>query len=60
MVRNKSALWMYNAQNRDGKIITMNCYADSSEEADETARWLCHFLGFLYLANLSRHQTCFL
>lgn len=58
MIQHTSTLWMFNAQTRDGKVVKKSCYADSMEEADETARWLCHLVGCLYLANLTRHQTC--
>lgn len=60
MLEYKSYKYMFDAQMRSGEIKTLSVFADNNAEAEETAIWLCHFVGALYLANLTRHRKCVL
>lgn len=50
--------YMFDAQTRDGQIKTFDVFANSNAEAEETAIWISHFIGALYLANLTRAGKC--
>ena len=58
--KSRSTRWMFDVQRKDGKIGTMSVFADSAAEADENARFVAHLVGALYLANLTKHDTCLL
>lgn len=58
MIEHMAKQFMYDAMRRNGKRAIMSVYADNIEEAQETALWLCRFIGAEYLGNMTEHRAC--
>jgi hypothetical protein len=57
--KNPSKVYLYDAE-RDGKRKVWTVYADSAEEAEETAKSICRLFGALYIGNLTGNRECFI
>lgn len=56
--RHRATVYMFDVCTRRGKNRVWNVYADSVEEAEENAKFLCNFLGAVFLGNITESRTC--
>lgn len=50
--------YMFDVTNRNGKHKVWSVYADSIEEAAETAKTMCRMFGAEYIGNLTGGMEC--
>ena len=53
-----SSSYLFDVRTADGKQKVWRCYADSTAEAEETAKTLCRMLNAVYLGNLTSDRKC--
>ena len=58
MRKHKARRFSYTAINAEGKPVFWHVFADTEEEAEKTARWICMFFGAEYLGNMVGGQKC--
>lgn len=58
MRREKSKVYAYTAKKSNGLLAIWRVYADSEEEAEATAKWMCRLFDAVYLGNLSGGRKC--